>query len=152
MKTVPGSMKRQRGVAAVEATIALPIVFFLFLATAEFGRLIYQYNQVNSLARDACRYLISNTRLGSNDQVEISDSVALATKRLAVFGNVTSGTPLMPGMTIDDVTVALVSDELVTVSVTYDWTPIFGSSLNTFFGNSLDLTWDLTATLSMRPL
>ncbi len=151
---------RQRGVAAIEATIALPILFLMFYAVGEFGRLLYQYNQLNSLARNAARHLVSYTSPGDNNALRVSDAVASQVRNMAVTGQLSGGTPLLRGLTTDRVTINLIEGDPLdplavdraTVSVTYDWTPIFGESIPGFFGDAVDLSWDITATVTMRPL
>lgn len=142
---------RQRGVAAIEATIALPILFLMFYAVGEFGRLLYQYNQLNSLARNASRHLMSYTSTNSTGIKGVSDSVVSQVRNMAVTGQLDGGTPLLRGLTTDNVTVS-VNQTLATVTVTYDWTPIFGESIPGFFGDAVDLSWDISATSTMRPL
>ncbi|MBY5992034.1 TadE/TadG family type IV pilus assembly protein [Ferrimonas balearica] len=147
-----GSMQRQRGVAAVEATIALPVLFLIFYAVTEFGRMLYQYQQLNTLARNASRHVISYTSTNSNGDIGVSANVASQARNLAVTGQLTGGTPLLRGLTTADVQISVLSDSVATVTLSYDWTPLFGEAIPGFFGDSIDLSWNLVATATMRPL
>ncbi|MBW3162963.1 TadE/TadG family type IV pilus assembly protein [Ferrimonas balearica] len=151
---------RQRGVAAIEATIALPILFLMFYAVGEFGRLLYQYNQLNSLARNAARHMISFTSPNSTGALGISETIESQVRNMAVTGQLSGGTPLLRGLTADAVSINLIEGDptdpalvdVATLSITYDWTPMFGESIPGFFGDAVDLSWDITATVTMRPL
>ncbi|GAA5189398.1 TadE/TadG family type IV pilus assembly protein [Ferrimonas gelatinilytica] len=145
------NLRKQRGVAAIEATIVLPILFLMFYAVGEFGRLLYQYNQLNGLARNAARHLVSYTSTNSTGIVGVSTLVESQVRNMAVTGQLSGGTPLLTGLSTDNVTLD-VSQSLAILSVTYDWTPMFGESIPGFFGDAVDLSWDITATVSMRPL
>ncbi|MGE5523483.1 MAG: TadE/TadG family type IV pilus assembly protein [Rhodospirillaceae bacterium] len=92
------ALKRQRGVAAVEMGIVLiPLVTLVFGIT-ELGRAFYQYNSLAKATRDAARYLSAQ---GPGD----ADDIAVA-KCMVVYGNSTcSGSALVPGLTVSQVSV-----------------------------------------------
>lgn len=48
---------RQRGVAAVEFALILPLLLILTFTTTEFGRALYEYDTVAKSVREAARYL-----------------------------------------------------------------------------------------------
>ena len=48
---------KQRGVAAVELALILPLLLAICFAVTEFGRAIYTYNTLAKSTRDASRYL-----------------------------------------------------------------------------------------------
>lgn len=48
--------KHQRGQATIESAFALLVFFPVLFAIVEFGHLIYTYNYVHYMARDATRY------------------------------------------------------------------------------------------------
>lgn len=149
----PSAPCYQKGIAAVEATLALPLVMILFIAVAEFGRAFYQYNQLNLATRNACRFLINNARVASIGDVAVSSALATTARRLLVYGHSTVGTPILAGLEENDVAISVnAATELITVSVSYEWTPIFGVSIPTFGGEPISLDWDMTSTISMRAL
>jgi Flp pilus assembly protein TadG len=86
----------QRGVAAVEFALALPLLVLLTFMTTEFGRALYQYNTLTKSARDAARYL----------SMQLPDDPAAVTsaRNLMVYGNPAgTGTPLALGLTSSNV-------------------------------------------------
>lgn len=92
------SLIKQKGVAAVEMGIMLiPLVTLVFGIT-ELGRAFYQYNSIAKATRDAARFLSGQ---GPGDANDISTA-----RCLAVYGNGTcSGSPLVPGLTVSQVSV-----------------------------------------------
>ena len=145
----------QKGVAMVEFAIALPLLLLLLLAIAEFGRMLYHYNNLLQANRDAVRYLAGkswNTTLG---QVVIDSELAATTKNLAVYG-VPVAQPgneeVVPGLSTDDVTVGTVGTEHVQVSTSYVFRPVIGNGLPALIGDAIPLNFPLVATTVMRGL
>lgn len=88
---------QQKGVAAVEFAILLPLLLLIVFGITEFGRALYAYNTLVKATRDAARYAMMQQPGGGADAV---------TKCLAVYGNTAcSGNPLAPGLTINAVSV-----------------------------------------------
>lgn len=83
--------KQQRGVAMIELAIVLPLLLAICFAITEFGRAIYTYNTLAKSARDAARYLTTQTS---------GSAAAWATARnLVAYGNPTgAGSPLVSGL------------------------------------------------------
>jgi Flp pilus assembly protein TadG len=81
----------QRGVAAVEFAILLPLLLFIVFGITEFGRAIFYYNTLVKATRDAARYVAGLPAGGGADAVA---------KCLASHGTADcSGSPLAPGLT-----------------------------------------------------
>ena len=145
-------MAKQKGLAAIEFTMVLPFLLLLIFACAEFGRLMFQYNALNKTVRDASRYLTANAKPGDTDLVNIKDAVVLDVKRLIRYGQSTSSTLLLPNLQDDDISVN-VSGDFITITVTYDWQPIFSDTFTTFgLGNDIDLSFPMVSTYTMRAL
>lgn len=91
-------LRNQSGAAAIElAMLLIPLVFLAFGIT-EYGRAVYQYNTIAKNVRDAARYL---SFYAPGDSARIDEA-----KNLAVCGTTDAcGTPLVPNLTPDDVTV-----------------------------------------------
>jgi len=144
----------QRGVAMVEFAIALPLLLLLLLAVAEFGRMLYHYNNLLQANRDAVRYLAGKAWNGNLGQVEINPVVEAMTKNLAVYGvpMPQSGYEVVPGLTTANVTISAVGSEHVQVSTSYQFQPVIGNSLPALVGNAIPLNITLTATSVMRGL
>src|ERR1044072_2592166 len=92
----------EQGVQLVEVAIVVPILLMLFAAVGEFGRYFYEYTTMAKAARVGASFMISK----SVDSAS-TDWVA-ATKKLVVYGNTAgSGTPVLPGLGINNVDVQL---------------------------------------------
>jgi Flp pilus assembly protein TadG len=146
----------QRGVAMVEFAITLPLLLLLLLAIAEFGRMLYHYNNLLQANRDAVRYLAGeawNTTLG---KVVIDPVLEARIKNIAVYGvpAVQAGKEVVPGLSTNDVTVGpvAVGSDHVQVSISYVFRPVIGSSLPALIGNAIPLNIPLVATTVMRAL
>ena len=77
---------RQGGAVIVELAIVLPIMLFLMLATAEFGRAFFQYNTLTKAVRDGGRYAAANALAGSLGTLDVN-AIAAETQQLVVYGN-----------------------------------------------------------------
>ena len=145
---------RQRGLAMVECVITLPLLLFLMLATAELGRVISQYDTLTKAVRDGARYAASTSANGSTGLVYISPQIQAAVGNLVATGNANgSGAALLPGFTASAVTVSDAGNGYVSVSATYTYQPLLGTTLPTFgFGNPISLSFTLTAGAVMRAL
>lgn len=160
--------QRQQGLAIVEFAMVLPLLLILLLATAEFGRALYQYNTLTKAARDAARYLSENIYVGQSLMIN-SDGIA-ATESLVVCGQTNgcnSDNALLPGLTTGDVDagnerippsensnlcVQNTDIEHVCVQATYTYQPMTGQALPDLLSSTLDMNLDLTATVVMRVL
>ncbi|WP_035415807.1 TadE/TadG family type IV pilus assembly protein [Ferrimonas kyonanensis] len=153
MKTNARSLNKQQGLAAIEAMITLPILFLFFFAIGELGRVMYQYNQLNSIARNACRYLINNAKPGTTSLIDLTDAVQSQAKDLAVYGTTGGSTSLLSGFSVNDISISVpAGTDVITVTATYNWTPIFNGNLAGDYGTTVDYSFPLTATISMRAL
>jgi len=143
----------QRGVAAVEFAIALPLLLFLLMATAELGRLLSEYDTLEKGVRDGARYLAAKALAGTTQTVSITPTLQTQTANLVVTGNINgSGTPLLPGLAAANVTTASTANGYISVSATYTYQPIL-ASLPTFgLTAPISLAIPVTATVNMRPL
>lgn len=148
----------QLGVAAVEFAIVIPILALLMLATAEFGRMLYQYTAVVKTTRDGARFAAKES-LDAADVVNLEQirpfhaySVRRETQNLVVYGNVGGrGAPLLPGMDISDVSVSATDAIHVEIRVDYLYQPMIGDTLPRFqFGDPVNLSFPLVATVKMR--
>jgi Flp pilus assembly protein TadG len=148
------SGQAQRGVAMVEFAITLPLLLLLLLAIAEFGRMLYHYNNLLQANRDAVRYLAGEAWNGNLGQVEIDPVVEAITKNLAVYGVPTPqpGNEVVPGLTTGEVTVGTVGSDHVQVSTSYVFQPVIGSGLPALIGDAIPLNISLVATTVMRGL
>lgn len=161
-----GLPRFQRGVAMVEFAIALPLLLLLLLAIAEFGRMLYQYNSLLQASREASRYAAGEA--WSIDGVELGEGLKTQIRSVAVYGVPDQGNPnacpppksgdpdpcppVVPGLTTAEVTVDTADSEHVRVSINYEFRPVIGNALPTFFGSAIPLNIPLVATTVMRAL
>ena len=107
------------------------------LAVAELGRAFLQFNALTRAVRDSARYVAANALNGASQTIDVSQTSAVYTEaqNLVVYGNITnSGTPLLNGLTISNVTInnpAGTRD--ITVNVNYTYQPMLGAVLPGLF-------------------
>lgn len=124
--------RRQRGIAMIEFAIGLPILLFLLLATAEFGRMISQYDTLTKAVQDGARYAASTASGGTTGLVNITPAIQSSVANLVVSGSINGGSPLLPGLSTSNVTVANAGNGYVSVSASYAYQPLMGATLPTF--------------------
>jgi Flp pilus assembly protein TadG len=145
---------RQRGVATIEFAICAPVLLLLMLATAEVGRMLIQANTLSKAVRDGARYTARDAANGSTGTVLITNTVRTNTQNLVVTGTMAgTGTPLLPGLTVANVTVTNAGAGFIAVSATYTYQPLLGAALPTFGpSGAITTSVPLTATVVMRAL
>lgn len=151
----------QRGLAAIEFAIVLPLILLLMLGTAEVSRAFYQYNTLSKAARDGVRYLADVALNGTTGLIELDTQEGNTgqTKRerarnLVVYGNLSgTGTPLLDGLTVDDVTISALGADHVRVDASYTYQPML-PSIPTFgfTGSNIATNFTFQASTSMRAL
>lgn len=147
--------RRESGTATMEMAVALPLLLLVLMATAEFGRMLSQYDALNKAVRDGARYLAANALAagGTTGVVTITPALTTATKNLVVKGNTTgAGTAVLPNLTAGNVTVTSLANGYVSVSAAYAYVPMLGATLPTFGHGSVNTAVTLNATTVMRPL
>jgi Flp pilus assembly protein TadG len=145
---------RCRGLAIVEFVIVVPICLMLVIATAELGRAFLQYNTLTLAVRDGVRHLAGHALFGSTGTINITNGLQQQTQNLVVYGNIWgTGSPMLPGLTLADVTVADVGGGNVSVTAAYPYNPIFGFVPRFSFGSSIAVTGiTLRSGVTMRAL
>jgi Flp pilus assembly protein TadG len=124
---------RQRGIAIIEFTIVLPVMLFLILIVAEFGRAFMYYNTLTRAVRDSARYVSTNALKGQSQVIEIDASLIQAAQNLVDYGNVAgSGTTVLADGSLGTVFVIDQGDGIISVIATYPYTPMLGSVLPSF--------------------
>jgi Flp pilus assembly protein TadG len=149
-------LRRGLGLATVEFAICAPVLFFLMFATAEVGRLLYQYNTLMKSVRDGARFAVIGAAVagGTTRIVSITTQMSTQARNLVVTGNTAgAGTPLLPGLTANNVTVTDAGNGFVRVAATYTYRPMIGATLPTFgLGAPINMSRSLQATVVMRAL
>ncbi len=129
--------ENQRGVAAVEFAIVLPLLLFLFIGITEFGIAYYNKQVITNASREGAR-------AGINAE-DIEDAVQkYAQDRLITFGNYSP-----PSATTDDIVVN--DTEYLSVSVTFNYTYLILAGFR-FFGADFGQTLNIGASTTMKKL
>ena len=146
-------LTHQRGLALVETAITLPFLLFVMLAASEFTNAFVTHTTLTKAVRGAARHAAEEAIDGTL-QVNLTSTIKNDTRRLLVYGNKAgSGTPLISGLSIDNVTVNAVGGDNIEVSVNYPYSGILGSVLPTFgYGSNISLLFNMNATVTMRAL
>jgi hypothetical protein len=86
--------------------------------------------------------------------VNITGQLNLETRNLVVYGNrIGSGAPLLPGLTVAQVTVIDAGSESVRVTASYPYTPIFAFIPAFIYGANVDTSgYVFQAAVTMRAL
>ena len=153
MMRPPTTFFRQRGLALVETAITLPFLLFVMLAASEFTFAFVQHTTLTKAVRDGVRYAAEEAIDGTLT-FNLTAAIQNDTRRLVVYGNTAGvGTPAAVGLTVGDVTVTDVGNNIVEVSLTYPYTGILGTVLPTFgYGPNVSLLFNMGATVAMRAL
>ncbi|CAH0533934.1 hypothetical protein VST7929_01811 [Vibrio stylophorae] len=137
----------QRGLAAVELAITLPILLLLLVAVSEIGRLLIHYNTLTKAVQDGARYAVVDI-YGTAAANQIADVNEI--KNMVVYGNKGgSGDALLVNLNTGNVTVSQANSYvIVTAQLTY--APAF-IKLPEFFGSGGDsLVLPIRASALMR--
>jgi len=149
-----GLKRAQRGIAAIEMAITLPVLLLLLVGMAELGRAFYQYNTLNKSIRAAARYLSIEAIEGESKIMQLSSDKQAATRNLVVYSNTAGGgDPIVAGLDAGDVTVTQVDGSHFEVTVSFNYQPIF-LRIPTFgySASDVDTGLTLTASVTMRAL
>ena len=126
---------RQRGLAAVETAITLPIMLFMLLAFTEFGNALMQYNELNKANRDGARYLATYARNGTTGVIVLDPSLENDAINLVVYGNVGgNGDPIIAGLDGSHVTVTQLNSDYIRLEVDFPYNSLLGVNALPSFG------------------
>lgn len=145
---------RQRGLAAVETVIVLPILLLAFLATAEIGRAMLQYNTLAKSVRDGGRFLASRAIDDFTTVIDITPAKETAAKNLARYGNIAgTGAVLLPSYADTHLNVDVPDADHVTLVANYPYQPMLFNTLPLFgFGNDISVQFTMQTSVTMRAL
>lgn len=145
----------QRGVAAVEFTIALPLLLTLLLAISEVGRAFLQYTTLTHAARSSARFVAAWAERGQAGTINLDATLLNNARNLLVYGDIAgSGTPLLPGLAPGMVTIRDAGTNSISVAVTYTYQPMIAPGPPNFVqgGSFLDGLLNLRTEVVMRAL
>lgn len=145
----------QRGLALVETAITLPFLLFVMLAAAELSNAFIEHTSLTKAVRDGARWAAEEA-IGGAGVFALTEDVKDEARNLVVYGNrLGTGTPLISGLSTDDVNVAVrpAGSSNIEVTVNYPYSGILGPVLPTFgYGSDISLLFNLNATVTMRAL
>lgn len=76
--TTPKSARVQRGIAAIELALLLPVFLLLLTLPLYFGRVFWHYTVIQNAAQDAARYLSSVPQIEMKDPSRIAGVLGVA--------------------------------------------------------------------------
>ena len=136
---IMNTTKNQRGLAAVEFAIVVPVMLFLMMATAEFGRVFYHYNTLTKAVQTGARYA-SRPLLKTSELTNIDAAFVQRIQNFVVYGNENGGgTAVLDGLTATSSNVAIstsAADKTITIEAKYNYTFVVLNDF-TLFGFSL---------------
>ncbi len=119
MKKMIKRLRCQKGVAAVEFAIILPVLLLIIFGIIEFGLLMYDKQVITNASREGARIGISDVAVSDTDIEDVVDNYVL--NNLITFGS----TPTSPVTTIvpggDRTGTGFGDDLTVTVTYSYDF-------------------------------
>lgn len=149
-------LKKQSGIATVETAIVITILIILLLASTEFGRLFYHFNELTKSTRDAARY-VSNNAINTAQLMDITAEDITIAKNLLIYGDALGDTSgdgsrhtVFSGLSTENITITE-NDPYITVEVQWEYEGLFGTALPGL-GVSAEDTYMLTAASTMRAL
>lgn len=139
------SRKSQRGLAAVELVIGLPVIMLLLLSVTEIARMFVDMNTLTKAVRVGARYATTQTDAAGCGPLMSAESDI---KKLVVYGTLSSGSdPLLSSLTTSDINVSCENNLFVTVSASINFSPVMGDKLP---GTEVSLAVPLNASSIMR--
>ncbi|MDA0118946.1 TadE/TadG family type IV pilus assembly protein [Vibrio sp. T11.5] len=134
--------RAQKGLAAVEMLIAVPVLMMVLMSITEFGNAFIQYATLNKMAQSGVRYATAGvTGTATYDQIADVNEI----KNMVVYGHTGSGTTsLMSGISTSDVSVNH-SSGYVTITINHTYTPLISG-----FNSSINFSVPLNASAMMR--
>jgi Flp pilus assembly protein TadG len=149
-----GPLSRHRGVATIEFVVVTPVLLLLILGIAEIGRACVQYAALASSVRNSVRHVAGEAYAGSTGVIAVTPALQTQGKNLVAYGKIVAGTPLLPGLSPSQVTVANAGGGNVSVTAVYPYVPIVGTTLPTFglSETPISLVFNMTIVSTMRAL
>lgn len=145
----------ERGTQMIEFSIALPFLLLMFAGTAELGRMFYTYTTLAKATRAGARYASTSDTVSNDCQANNPIKNVVICGNAAGCGGVGQPKPVVAGLKCSDITVtppptAVASVKYVTVSISYNYTPLV-FNLQTMTGSSaLSLNKTFTPGTRMR--
>lgn len=140
-------LRKQKGLAAVELIIGLPVLLIFLVAVLEVARALIEMNTLNKAVRIGARYAFTQSEAAGCGPITAGQANI---KQLVVYGTLADGaTALIDTLTTNDVTVSCENNLFVTVSASHTFQPLFSATIpNTNF--SLAIPMDASTVMRLE--
>lgn len=149
--------RHEEGTQMIEFAIALPFLLLMFAGAVELGRLFHTYTTLTKATVVGARHL--SEPVIAVDGTGYAASDISAAKNLMICGvaaNCSNATPIVSGFTTTNISItpppATSGVRYVTVSVSYDYTPVVFNLAGMTGIQDLSLNYTLTPETTMRYL
>ncbi len=148
------SISCQQAAVLVEMALVTPILLAMMLAAAEVTRAFVDHNTLTKAVRNGARYVAANAYQGTTGVIAVGATLTAETRNLVVYGNTAgTGAPVLPGLTVADITVTDIGANNIRVSAAHTISGILGPVLRSFSGGpDISMVHNLEATVTMRAL
>jgi Flp pilus assembly protein TadG len=141
--------KRQKGVAAVEFALILPVFSILVFGMIEYSLFLYDQQMITNASREGARAgIVSSPSALTDDEITTIVDNYVGNK-LVNFGAVNSPTTTIQRESADGTTFVFGDDLTVIVTYTYEFL-LFPALVTNLMGVTTDGTIDLVATAVMK--
>ena len=145
---------KQKGLAALEFIITLPVLLMLAILVIDVGHALIQYTQVNKALQNGVRYAVVDT-YGTLDFGSIADEEKI--KNIVVYGKPTisdsdpSPEPILDFLELENVSLVFPTPATkeVTLNASFTYTPFFSEL--PFTDTSLAFSFDAAAKMRTAP-
>jgi len=139
---------KQRGLAAVELVIGLPILMLFLVAVVEVARIYIEMNTLNKTVRIGARFAMSQSETAGCGPIMAQQANI---KHLVVYGTHANGSSaLLDSLTTGDVTVSCENNQFVTVSASHTFVPLFRAEIP-YTDISLALPMNASSVMRLDP-
>ncbi|MCG9575037.1 pilus assembly protein [Vibrio tubiashii] len=140
------ALAKNRGLAAVEMLIAIPVLLTILMAITEFGNAFVQYNTLNKMAQNGVRHATADI-LGTGSVNPCNNATTVSqTRNVVLYGKRTPGTSdlIMDGVTAEDVSITC-ANKYITITINHVYSPLIDS-----FASDISFDVPLIASAVMR--
>ncbi|MEZ9974778.1 hypothetical protein BCS96_02335 [Vibrio breoganii] len=141
-------LRSKRGLAALEMIFVLPILILMLAALFEIGRMFIHYTTLNKSLQSGVRAALVEV-YGTERLSDVATDDYIQT--IVVYGSSISGADtILPGLSKSDVSIDKSVDDYLSVSASYDYTPVFSSSMP-ISGEPFSVTMTASSTMRTAP-
>ncbi len=131
-----GKVRKQKGFAAVEFTLLLPLILLFIAAIGEFGNIFIKYNTLSKAVQNGARIAVTDV-YGTANPDDIASDTDIT--NAVIYGSkspVDGALPALEGLTVT----VTQEGNVVTVSVAYPYQSLMAPLLNNIISQNVTLT------------